>query len=140
MAGCGGGGDKWKEARPPVFAAVGVVMFEGTPLEGASVTFSPVTGTHGASGRTDAEGRFSLTTFDQDDGAPAGQYRVSVTKSESKVTLDPRDPENLPPLKAEQIHLIPQKYSAPETSGLEAEVRDADTNEFRFELAGAAKK
>jgi len=138
LSGCGGG-DKWVEGRPPVYPVSGQVMYQGKPLEGASVTFSPVEGEgseFGASGQTNAEGRYSLTTFTQDDGAPAGRYHVTVTKATPIVYPDPRDPStvNLPPLKVEQKHLIPEKYSSPKTTDLEAEVSDSDENEFNFEL------
>src|SRR5687768_4724922 len=112
LAGCG---DKSVAGRPPVYPASGQVVYKGQPLEGAFVSFTPTEGkTHGASGRTDAEGRFTLTTFDPGDGAPAGRYRVTVTKAKSIVTPDPVDPVANPPLKVEQKHLIPAKYSAPE--------------------------
>jgi hypothetical protein len=135
LSGCGG--DKWVKGRPPVYRASGQVLYQGKPLEGAFVTFTPTGGgTHGASGRTDAEGRFTLTTFEPGDGAPAGRYRVTVTKAKAVVTPDPVDPIANPPLKVEQRHLIPAKYSSPEKSGLESEITASGKNEYRFELAG----
>jgi hypothetical protein len=135
LTGCGR--DKNVPGRPPVYPASGQVVYKGQPLEGAFVSFTPTDGlTHGASGRTDAQGRFTLTTFDPGDGAPAGRYRVTVTKAKAIITPDPVDPEARPPLKVEQKHLVPAKYSAPEKSGLEAEVTQSGENEFRFELTG----
>lgn len=129
--------DKWVAGRPPVFPASGRVTYNGAPLAEAFVTFSPESGTHGASGMTDVEGKYALTTFKQGDGAPAGNYTVTITKAEPKVTPNPADPENLPPLKVEQRHLIPKKYSSPSTSGLKAAVTDGGENAFAFELTDA---
>jgi hypothetical protein len=140
LAGCSGS-DKWVDGRPPVYPVSGQVVYQGKPLEGASVTFSPLEGTHGGAGQTDVEGRFSLTTFEANDGVPAGKYRVTVTKAEAIVTPHPDDPGavNLPPLKVEQRHLIPERYSSPETSDLTAEVSESGENDFSFELVEADK-
>src|SRR5947209_14430231 len=64
-AGCAGE-KKWE--RPKVVRAGGVVRYQGKPLEGAQVTFTHTTSTISALGHTDAEGRFTLTTFELDDG------------------------------------------------------------------------
>jgi hypothetical protein len=76
FAGCGDG----KVARYPVSGAVHV---DGQPAEGAIVIFCPVSTVPEAdrlrpSGRTDAAGRFNLTTLERGDGAPAGNYKVLV--------------------------------------------------------------
>jgi hypothetical protein len=56
----------------------GVVTLDGAPLSGATVSFMPVGQGRAASGLTDGDGYFQLTTFRTDDGALAGDYRVIV--------------------------------------------------------------
>jgi hypothetical protein len=70
--GCGGD-------RP--VAVKGVVNLDGSPLAGATVTFLPV-GDSGrpATGETNQEGVFRLTSLKIDDGAYPGEYRVIITK------------------------------------------------------------
>jgi hypothetical protein len=71
-AGCG------KDAK--TVKVQGVVTLDGKPLEGATVTFIPLEGGSGrmASGRTDSDGTFQLTTFRTYDGALPGEYKVTV--------------------------------------------------------------
>jgi hypothetical protein len=73
-AGCGGQG------RP--VKVEGVVTLDGQPLSGATVTFAPAEGGRPASGRTDADGSFRLTTFRSDDGALPGEYKVIIVVGE----------------------------------------------------------
>jgi hypothetical protein len=69
--------------RKPLFAVKGrVVDGKNQPAVNALVIFHP---TDAASlpgilpqGRVDRDGYFTLTTYDKDDGAPAGQYVVTV--------------------------------------------------------------
>jgi hypothetical protein len=53
---------------------------DGAPLAGAAVSFVPQTqGVERlATGRTDADGEFTLTTLRTDDGAVPGEYKVTV--------------------------------------------------------------
>lgn len=53
---------------------------EGQPLHNATVTFNPVAGRvlRPAVGMTDSAGRFSLTTFQSNDGALRGKYKVTI--------------------------------------------------------------
>lgn len=74
-AGCGGEGKTIKVA--------GVVTLDGKPLSGATVTFIPVGEGRAASGMTDADGNFRLTTFRTEDGALAGEYKVTVAVTEA---------------------------------------------------------
>jgi hypothetical protein len=73
-AGCGG-----KTAK-----VEGVVTLDGTPLQGATVTFVPDNGERQASGLTDADGVFHLSTFNTGDGALPGTHKVTVEKSATR--------------------------------------------------------
>jgi hypothetical protein len=72
LAGGGCGGSGTVKVR-------GTVTLDGKPLRGAVVTFVP-SGEKGraASGATQADGSFQLTTFKPDDGALPGDYKVTV--------------------------------------------------------------
>jgi hypothetical protein len=56
----------------------GTVTLDGQPLENALVTFTPEGGGRGASGVTDASGKYLLATAGQA-GAVPGTHRVTVT-------------------------------------------------------------
>lgn len=114
--GCGGG-----EQRTPTFEFRGKLTDGSKPVAGAQVVFHPVGGTTGTpkpSGKTDANGEFQLTTYVGHDGAPAGQYRVSVELW--KTTSADAGP----------VNQLPAKYADPEKSGLTAVV-NAGPNELR---------
>jgi hypothetical protein len=146
-AGCSGAtGDA---DRQPTAEASGVVTHLGKPLEGATVTFIPVTNPVPAFGLTDAEGKFHLTTYEQGDGAVLGEHVVTITKTTGSTppagppstgNNDPEDFENyVPPslgVTPEPVvkHLVPERYSSAETSGLTAKVGSEGANEFTFDL------
>jgi hypothetical protein len=72
------------DARVPVSPVRGQLMYQGRGIEGATVILHPAEGVDEAANKfrpfanTDAEGRFVLKTYTDDDGAPRGTYRVSV--------------------------------------------------------------
>jgi hypothetical protein len=76
--GCGGGKDR-------TVAVKGNVTLDGKSLVGALVTFVPKDPSAGraAIGRTDANGRFQLSTYNTDDGALPGEYKVTVAYQEA---------------------------------------------------------
>ena len=127
LAGCG---------RSHGTAAVnGVVIYKDKPVADATVSFLPKgeqPDAKSATGKTDAGGRFTLTTyFDADDqppGALPGSYAVTITKiDEPQGAFDPhKDP---PP----KNHL-PVKYGSPRDSPLSAEVKLSGGNHFEFKL------
>jgi hypothetical protein len=121
-SGCGDG--RLKRAR-----VTGVVIYHSKPVEGAGVTFYPHDGAI-ASGVTDANGRFTLTTFARkgNDGALLGEHVVTV----SKYVPDPKDPRP-EPLKA-RIPVLPPAYSSLVKSPLRAKVTAEGPNDFRLEL------
>jgi hypothetical protein len=77
FVGCGDG----KVRRYPVN---GVVSIDGKPTQGVMVLFFPQGGSEEFQrirpmGITVADGKFALNTFGNNDGVPAGQYKVLFT-------------------------------------------------------------
>lgn len=75
VVGCGGGG-----LNPTPVS--GTINYRGKPVADAQVTFHWTGGEGGrsASGKTDAQGKFQLTTNSTNDGAVPGDYAVTVAK------------------------------------------------------------
>jgi hypothetical protein len=65
---------------PKAVPVEGVVKLDGSPVEGATVTFVTADGKQSASGLTDASGHFSLSTATVP-GAYPGDYKVIVVKN-----------------------------------------------------------
>jgi hypothetical protein len=71
LSGCGGQG--------PV-KVTGTLTLNGQPVEGAMVQFFPAKdGGRPATGTTQADGSFRLTTVENYDGAMPGEYKVVIT-------------------------------------------------------------
>src|SRR5262245_8519134 len=82
VAGCG-------PARTPTIPVTGKVTYKGQAVEGATVSFfKDGTGTP-AVGTTGADGSFSLSRHDTNDGAEEGTHKVTVTKIESTAAAVP---------------------------------------------------
>lgn len=77
LTGCSG------SDRLPVHPVQGQITFNGKPLANAFVVLhpkSPTESRHGpAQAQTDADGNFRVTTYETGDGAPEGEYAVTVT-------------------------------------------------------------
>jgi hypothetical protein len=116
LAGCG-------KPQGPVCAPVkGSITYKSKPLAEAMVVLhrvgGDVEGNQKPMAYTDANGEFVLTTFSHNDGAPPGEYAI---------TVELRAPE----MTGEEItrsgpNLLPTQYSKPETSGLKTTVVDGD--------------
>jgi len=123
----------------------GVVLLDGSPVADATVEFAPLTPAElTAIGRSDASGRFRLTTTrggSPNGGAVAGDYTVLFKKSDydlkgtGKTRADDMDGVPL-------IYEIPKRYGDLKTSDLKATVKPGrnDGPEFRFELTSANKQ
>ncbi|MBT5017515.1 MAG: carboxypeptidase regulatory-like domain-containing protein [Planctomicrobium sp.] len=134
LMGCSG--DKSPD-RPATTPTTGVVTYNGDPIEGATVTFKPGAEGKAAFGKTDAEGKFAITTFEGGDGAIPGSYTISVTKMEeiesNAVSMD--DPNYDPTIEEpEPKNLLPEKYADATKSGLTATV-GAEAGDVKLELA-----
>lgn len=132
LAGC----DRRPAGRPATAPVTGVVRFDGDPLAGATVSFQADGGGRSATGITDAQGRYQLSTFVRGDGAVPGSYKVIVLKyappEQASAGQDGYEPPQGP--EPPPRHLLPPKYAAVKTSGLEATVASGP-NAIDFDLA-----
>jgi hypothetical protein len=69
--------------RVAVYKVEGSVRFQGKPAVGALVVFHPQNPSEKIqrlrpAGNVDAEGKYCLSTYQPRDGAPPGEYRVTV--------------------------------------------------------------
>ena len=114
------GGCSGEPPRPAVYPVTGQVVFDGRPAAGAIVSFHPK-GAPGQfptpSAKADGRGNFSLTTYQAEDGAPQGDYIVTV-ELRPVVTKNGEiefGPNQLPP-----------KYSSPKTTTVVASVTEGE--------------
>lgn len=128
IAGCGPSG-------PRTYPVTGTVMYQGAAVEDATVTFSAIEGNANAVGRTDAAGRYALTTFERNDGAVLGEYKVRVFKYEAPSRTEaaavvPDDQYVEPPLQETPPpppkHLLPEVYASPARTPLSFTVQDGE--------------
>jgi hypothetical protein len=98
--------------RPDTLPVTGYVKLDGNPVGGLDVVFYPAEGL-GAVGTTDANGKFTLSTFELGDGALPGWHGVAIWVSGQSDLQTP-------------VHgkIIPLKYSDYKTSNLNCEVRE----------------
>jgi hypothetical protein len=85
LVGCGNPG----QTRIAVYPVEGKVLVGGIPAANAHVTFHPTAdGAPIPVGRTGPDGTFTLTTFTAGDGAPAGEYVVTVVWPNDSILRD----------------------------------------------------
>jgi len=109
LVGCRGNA----RAIPELTPVTGVAKIKGKPLSDAEIVFLPVESTvgAGASGKTDANGNFTLTYAHGGTGAPAGKYKVIAKKEKA-----PKGAPASPDLSVPGIETLPTSISAPELS------------------------
>jgi hypothetical protein len=120
------------DGRVQVYPVTGKVVVDGQPAEGADVVFYPTTPEvdgiklPGPAGSTDANGVFRLRSYDPEDGAPAGEFKVTV------VWPAP------PPPNATGVFQVKDRlggrYANPQTSTLTARVEPGGGELPPFEL------
>jgi len=106
---------------PDTSPVQGTVTLEGKPLVGAEIRFISADGWT-ALGQVERDGTYRLMTFQPDDGAVPGTYRVVV-----------QSPQVKGPTGDVTLMTIPERYADPETSGLRATV-NAGFNSIDFNL------
>jgi hypothetical protein len=127
----------------PLYPVSGTVFYRGKPAVNAQVVFHdqrPVNKIHELPiprGRTNVEGKFHLSCHEPGDGAPAGEYVVTVMLASIKpADLAPRrEEENADPEAAGvQMPVEGMQYMDPATSGLKATVLEEENMFPPFEL------
>ena len=107
------------ELRVPVAPVAGAVVFDGQPTPGALVVFHPVQGTQSqtppARGTVRDDGTFDLTTYEANDGAPPGEYKVTIEWR--RLINDNGDVRTGP-------NVMPERYSRPQTTDLVVRVAE----------------
>ena len=122
--GCG------RSSETAVYPVSGKVVVDGKPAPGVQVAFRPLNKPAdldvNPTATTGKDGSFKLTTRAKDDGAPAGDYKVTLTWTiQDGPNEDPR-----------LRKMLPDSYSGPESTPLKATVQAVPTELAAFELKG----
>jgi hypothetical protein len=137
-AGCGDGSPKPLPTHP----VGGKVTLDGRPLAGAEIWLVPTSeGVRDAAitirpyARSGPDGAFAVTSYLENDGAPAGEYAVMVVPAGRPARADDEDPEQPRPggKGGPRPPPFPAKYKSPKLSGLTATVR-AGPNQIDLDL------
>ncbi len=118
----------------------GTVTYNGKPVDGANVMFTPAAETGGgtpAVAITDEKGHYELQTLRGEVGAgtTSGEYIVSVSKTEMVPTGETtKTPEGGTEEVMEGHDVLPKKYKSPGESPFRATVKEGESNEFNFDL------
>ena len=124
-----------KDNRPRRVPVTGTVLRMGEPVAQATVIFEPVGSTPAATGETNATGQFRLTTYDTDDGAVPGEYKVAIRKVQVIAGDRPSEaPDDLAAAPPDEKWLLPVKYGHTASSGFTATVKADAKNDFKFDL------
>ena len=135
VCGCGDRGNE-----KPVFKVHGTLTFEGQPMPGAEIAFIPADPTQRGlqpHATADANGTYTLYTYRQNDGAPAGDYVVTIywPGPLSKKAAEKLEKSETPEEKDSIV--APDKlkgaYRDPQKTKLKATVVEKD-NEIDFKL------
>lgn len=125
ITGCGGNNDALHPSDMKLVPVNGRVMVGKQPLANATVKFKPKFEWKAEDptphATTAADGTFELETFLSSDGAPAGEYLVSIV---------------IPSADGEAGGSNPGPYSDPEKSGLKATVKTSATKLPDFVIKG----
>lgn len=128
-AGCGG------ETRVDVYPTSGQVLHRGQPLANALVVLHDARPVAEQQGRpipratTDKEGKFQISSYGGADGAPVGEYKVTVFTQGGELE-EGEDPEGA----KQEPDLLRGRYSNPDTSGLTATIKPGENVLPPFEL------
>jgi hypothetical protein len=123
LPGCGRGG-------PKLHPVHGRVLVEGQPVRGAAVTFHPTNSseTLRPSAQTDEQGYFSLTRYASGDGAPSGEYTVTVTLYRLNTTRNQAEGDET------TRNVLPARYANPSESQLKSVISKGKNELSPFEL------
>lgn len=125
VVGCGKSGQHAIKGKLPVFPVKGKLIMDGKPMAGATIIFYP---THefpdGAAKQrpratVDTDGNFQVSTYTNDDGAPAGDYKATVSWKGDQEGVTSEDRAELPEKAPESVQYV-------RSSKLRIKVTEAD--------------
>jgi hypothetical protein len=121
--GCGGG-----DEGPAIYPVSGKILVDGKPAAKALVTFHPASGSPGKAipfAETDAEGTFRPSSRMSHDGAPAGDYILTILWPE--VRVDHGEEVSGP-------DRLGGRYGNPRGSGLKVTIKEGENSLPPFDL------
>ena len=131
VLGCGAGG------KPPAIPVKGKVMFKkDTPAAGAMIVFHPLSEEFERRiggkpfAKVQEDGSFQLTTYQENDGAPEGEYGLSVdwrVKPKNFLVFDSES-------SASGKQMLKDKYTNPQKPFLKVTVKKGEANDFLIEV------
>jgi hypothetical protein len=117
------------KGKLPVFPVKGSVQLDGQPLSRAEIVFHPFGSgfPDGAAknlpqARTDGDGNFTISTYVDGDGAPVGDYRVTIKWRGDEGRTD------------DEGNLLPAKYANSRATQLRAKIEEGENQLPPFEL------
>lgn len=113
----------------PIHPASGKLMIAGQPGYGAYITFHPVGDVGMSKGnkpfaRVARDGSFQVTTYDTADGAPVGDFKVTI--------YWPEDPEARGP----SPDRLKGRYADPDASELVARIEPGNNTNLQWNIGG----
>lgn len=124
MAILGCGEESSFKSPVPVFPASGKILYQGKPLAGVILIFHPadVNQKIKSQATTGDDGKFVATTFKTADGAPEGDYTITLTVSSNESDSAREDAAIERKSGKEGQVRFPSKYQNPATSSLKVKV------------------
>lgn len=126
--GCGGDSGPKLDIAP----AKGTVKLDGQPLPDVVVTFYPEEKGLPATGATNANGQFTLTTKEPGDGALVGKHKIAVNDKPEETNMEITSGDEYEP-KPPKESRFPANYTKADQSGLSEEVKSSG-NDFVIDL------
>jgi hypothetical protein len=102
----------------------GTITIDGQPATNTTISFIPTGATPGtgSGGATDGSGKYSLRTAHNGEGAPAGEYKVVISKLRNKDGSDFPLDSPVAPIDSDAAESLPPEYSDAEKTTLTATV------------------
>jgi hypothetical protein len=108
----------------PAVPAGGTVTYLGKPIEKGYIQLVPGKGRPASGGIVN--GKFSLTTYEDADGAVPGQHQVGVTATKQVPSKTGGEPED--------VYVIPKEYAIPSNSGVTVDIPAEGKQDLQIEL------
>ena len=132
------------QGDPNLATVSGEVTQNGTPVDGAKVTFHSTVEVEGKKGHsysatTDSSGKYLLATVGKERGIPPGMYKVTITKLEMKsVNLPPDFDQGQIEASGMGRNIMSKDYELLATTKLSVTLEPGKNKDKNFDLKGAA--